>query len=87
MQGRGQWQEGVWTVVLKRSLKTTDTEQDCQFKEGARSVSFAVWDGDQGDRGARKSLSEWVILDIRPASSSSSAEQGGSDGTGGVDCF
>jgi len=83
VQGRGQWQEGTWTVVLKRSLKTTDTEQDCQFPWGSCPVSFAVWDGDQGDRGARKSLSEWVILDIRAASSGSPAGQGRSDGRAG----
>ncbi len=80
VQGRGQWQEGIWTVVLKRSLKTADTEQDCQFPWGSCPVSFAVWDGDQKDRGARKSLSEWVVLDIRAAGLQPSAEQGRSVG-------
>lgn len=68
VQGRGLWRDGTWQVVLKRALTTGDSQQDCQFTWGRRSASFAVWDGDQGHRGARKSMSEWVTLQIeRPA--------------------
>lgn len=64
VQGRGQWRDGSWSVVFKRSLTTNDSQRDCQFGWGQRSASFAVWDGDQNDRGARKSISEWVNLQI-----------------------
>jgi plastocyanin len=67
VQGEGQWDRGTWAVVLKRSLRTQDAEQDSQFPWGRCRASFAVWDGDQGDRGARKSMSEWVLLDIQAA--------------------
>ncbi|MHC4144742.1 MAG: ethylbenzene dehydrogenase-related protein [Planctomycetota bacterium] len=68
VQGRGVWREGTWHVVLKRALTTGDSEQDCQFTWGKRSASFAIWDGDQQHRGSRKSMSEWVTLQIeRPA--------------------
>ncbi len=71
VQGRGAWRDGTWHVVLKRALTTGDPEQDCQFAWGRRAASFAVWDGDQQHRGSRKSMSEWMTLQIeRPATTS-----------------
>ncbi len=68
VQGRGVWRDGTWHVVLKRALTTGDRQKDSQFAWGEHSASFAVWDGDQGHRGSRKSMSEWVTLQIeRPA--------------------
>ncbi len=68
VQGRGVWRNGTWQVVLKRALTTADSQQDCQFTWGTHSAAFAVWDGDEGHRGSRKSMSEWVTLQIeRPA--------------------
>ncbi|MHC4628301.1 MAG: ethylbenzene dehydrogenase-related protein [Planctomycetota bacterium] len=64
VQGRGLWRDGIWHVVLKRSLTTADAVRDCQFAWGKRSASFAVWDGDRQHRGSRKSMSEWVTLKI-----------------------
>jgi len=64
VQGRGLWRDGTWHVVLKRSLTTADAVRDCQFAWGQRSASFAVWDGDRQHRGSRKSMSEWVTLQI-----------------------
>jgi cytochrome c oxidase subunit 2 len=66
VQGRGAWQDGTWSVLFKRSLKTGNSQQDCQFPWGKHSASFAVWDGNQSDRGSRKSLSDWVNLQIEP---------------------
>ncbi|MBW8003008.1 MAG: hypothetical protein FVQ80_13485 [Planctomycetes bacterium] len=74
VQGRGIWRNGIWNVVFKRSLITNDSEQDCQFIGRKQMAAFAVWDGDQGDRGSRKSMSEWVNLQIEPAESKKSAE-------------
>jgi DMSO reductase family type II enzyme heme b subunit len=60
--GRGLWQGGRWSVVMMRQLMTDD-DQDVQFIPGrSRAAAFAVWDGARGDRGARKSISGWVIL-------------------------
>lgn len=64
VQGRGVWRDGAWHVLLSRSLTTQDPAQDCQFTWGGCSASFAVWDGDQQHRGSRKSMSEWVTLQI-----------------------
>jgi len=67
VQGRGFWRDGKWSVVFKRSLATDNPEQDSQFSGPKHTVSFAVWDGDQGDRGSRKSISDWVKLKIESA--------------------
>jgi len=67
VQGRGVWQNGLWRVVFRRSLATADQEGDAQIPSGETPAAFAVWDGDQGDRGSRKSIGDWVILEIEPA--------------------
>ncbi len=73
VQGRGHWEAGTWTVVFRRALRTQNTEQDSQFATQHNLSSFAVWDGDQTDRGARKSISEWVILDVEQKTTESVA--------------
>jgi len=73
VQGRGLWQSGRWTVVYKRPLRTADAERDCQFATRRQMSSFAVWDGDQQDRGARKSISDWVVLDLEQKNTSKTA--------------
>ena len=60
--GRGQWRDGVWRVVVTRPLKTGGSAGDVQLGAGDVHVAFAAWDGDEGDRGSRKSISDWVIL-------------------------
>lgn len=70
LSGRGRWLNGTWRVIVKRTLTTQDAERDAQLlAPGRMRVTFAVWNGDKGDRGSRKSISEWVILDIKKASS------------------
>ncbi|MHC4511594.1 MAG: ethylbenzene dehydrogenase-related protein [Planctomycetota bacterium] len=73
VQGRGVWSDGKWSVVFRRTLITDDAERDCQFPQGKCLAAFAVWDGDQGDRGGRKSMSEWVTLHIEPSGDSKAA--------------
>lgn len=67
VEGRGLWHNGIWQVVFKRSLKGgLDAENDVtlQGKKGM-PCAFAVWNGETGDRGGRKSISDWVELDIK----------------------
>ncbi len=84
VQGRGVWKDGRWTVMFKRSLKTDDAEQDAQVDTGMRRFGFAVWDGDQGDRGGRKSISDWVELEILPAGAPAKAPPKSSRSEGGA---
>ncbi len=55
---------GRWKVVFKRSLKATDAEEDAVFDSGKKLCAFGVWNGSKGDRGGRKSISDWVELVI-----------------------
>lgn len=62
--GRGEYSKGMWRVVYKRSLKGTDSEVDIDFGVQKKLCAFAVWDGSNRDRAGRKSISNWVQLNI-----------------------
>jgi hypothetical protein len=54
--GKGIWRNGAWTVVLAKSLRSTD-EKEILLRPGGRyALAFAVWSGGEGDVGARKSV-------------------------------
>ena len=57
--------QGRWQVVFKRSLNAVNPEVDAIFNPGKRLSAFAVWNGSKGDRGGRKSISDWVELEIK----------------------
>lgn len=60
--GKGLWQGGAWRVVFVRTLKSRD-QGDVKFAPGRPvPVSFAVWNGGQGDRNGRKAISNWYQL-------------------------
>ena len=62
VKGHGIWADGKWRVVMVRALRTAN-ERDTQFEPGTTvPVAFAVWDGAQGDRDGRKSVSTWQHL-------------------------
>lgn len=66
VQGRGFFKNGTWHVVFKRSFRAVDSGIDAVFNLGIKKLcAFAVWDGENGDRGGRKSISDWVELDIK----------------------
>lgn len=66
VEGRSQWKDGVWTVVLSRKLSAPG---GAAFKSGSvMPIAVAVWDGGSKERGPAKSFSVWnnLLLD-RPA--------------------
>lgn len=65
VEGRGFYNQGVWQVVFKRSLKAVDPQDDAIFNSGKRLCAFAVWNGSKAERGGRKSISDWVELEIK----------------------
>lgn len=65
VEGRGMWKLGSWQVVFKRSMVAIDVEEDAVFDTGKRLSAFAVWNGEKGDRGGRKSISDWVELEVK----------------------
>lgn len=65
VEGRGFYNQGVWQVVFKRSLKAVDPQDDAIFNSGKRLCAFAVWNGSKAERGGRKSISDWIELEIK----------------------
>src|SRR3989338_7798487 len=62
--GRGRWHDGRLAVVVARALTTPETI-DFQFASGQRNrMALAVGDGPRGEKGSRKSFSEWVWLEL-----------------------
>ena len=62
--GKASWQQGRWSVVLKRPL-TTEDKTDVQFVAG-KFIPLAVnaWDGSNGEHGLIMSLSTWHYVFI-----------------------
>ncbi|MHC4788406.1 MAG: ethylbenzene dehydrogenase-related protein [Planctomycetota bacterium] len=67
VSARGQWRDGRWRVLFKRALRTGDAAESVQFAPGERYMAFAAWNGEKGDRGSRKSISDWVALAVGAA--------------------
>jgi DMSO reductase family type II enzyme heme b subunit len=66
VRGKGIWRDGFWSVVFIRNLRSQDKD-DIQFTgKDSIPIAFAVWDGEQRDRGARKEISNWYRLTLTP---------------------
>ncbi len=65
--GRGVWAGSGWSVVIARRLDTGDAEDQALAPGGRYHIAFAVWDGAEGDVGARKSVSSFVTLEVGAA--------------------
>ena len=64
-EGKGVHKNGQWSVVIKRRFVQENTSNP-QWEPGkATFVTFAVWDGANNERGARKALRHgWIPLKI-----------------------
>lgn len=64
-QGKGVYKNGKWYVVIKRKFQVENSSNPNWGPGKTTYVTFAVWDGSSGDRGARKVLSyQWIKLRI-----------------------
>ncbi len=62
ISGEAKWDQGRWTVVMKRPLVTGD-KKDVQFKPGIFiPMSLNAWDGSNGEHGLIMSLSTWYFV-------------------------
>lgn len=60
--GGAVWDQGRWTVVMKRPLNTGD-KSDVQFEPGIFTpMSLNAWDGSNGEHGLIMSLSTWHFV-------------------------
>lgn len=65
ISAQGEWQEGRWQIIMKRKRAGSDGE--ISFNEGEFiPVSFANWDGSNGETGSKHTLSTWYWLLLPP---------------------
>ena len=59
--GKGEWKDGKWSVVFKRTFNRA--EGNAKFIVGKFTpISFAVWDGGEGNVDGRKAVSVWYYV-------------------------
>lgn len=64
---QGQWQDGRWRVLMKRPRSNSDGSLDLSFPEGQFiPVSFANWEGNNGEIGSKHTLTTWYWLLLPP---------------------
>ncbi|MCU7835881.1 MAG: c-type cytochrome [gamma proteobacterium symbiont of Taylorina sp.] len=67
VSAQGEWFDGRWQILMKR--KRAGTEGEISFNEGEFiPVSFANWDGSNGEAGSKHTLSTWYWLLLPPES-------------------
>ena len=67
IQGKAQWKDGVWRVVMRRPLSSEEQENEAKLIPGrVQTVSFAVWNGENKERNGQKSVAPWFQLSIDP---------------------
>ena len=65
VEGRGYWQNGLWTVIFIRDLQTL-SKWDVDFVNNNQILlAFALWDGNKKDMNANKMVSFWQVLSLR----------------------
>jgi DMSO reductase family type II enzyme heme b subunit len=63
--GKGIWEKGTWRVVICRPLGSLVDPEAAPLAPGqASSVAFAVWNGANSERGARKGWAPWLPLTV-----------------------
>ena len=66
VDGHGEYRDGHWYVVIARAMGDAATSP---LAAGQRTaMAMAVWNGSNGDVGARKNRSDWVDLEIEGGS-------------------
>jgi len=74
VQGKAAWKDGVWHVVMRRPLMSTDPENEARLDPGRlQAVAFAIWNGENKERNGQKSVAPWFQLIIDPADTTSRA--------------
>ena len=65
VDGKGQWADGRWTVVMTRALKVDSPAAGVSLEPGAKaSIALAIWDGGAKDRDGKKLVSIWQDLEL-----------------------
>jgi DMSO reductase family type II enzyme heme b subunit len=68
LRASGAYDKGIWRVLMRRPLATQDLENDLQFVEGRFiPIALAAWDGSNGERDSKHSLTTWYWLLLAPS--------------------
>lgn len=62
--GRGRYEDGRWSVILTRPLTGQADTAPALTAGSATQVAFAVWNGSNGEVGARKAWFGWVPFEV-----------------------
>jgi DMSO reductase family type II enzyme heme b subunit len=66
----GTYEKGTWRVVMTRPRSTGDPDRDLQFAEGKFiPIAFSAWDGSNGERDTKHTMTTWYWLLLKPAGS------------------
>jgi DMSO reductase family type II enzyme heme b subunit len=64
-QGRGVWHEGKWYVVFDLPISPKDPLiERFNASPDKQLIAFAVWDGDNANRGGKKQITNWLPMRI-----------------------
>ncbi|MYH09137.1 MAG: hypothetical protein F4143_03100 [Gemmatimonadales bacterium] len=67
--GEATWEEGRWTLYVRRSIEVESDGLD--FVEGTPTpIAFQAWDGSSAEVGKRSSVSTWYYILLEPPASS-----------------
>jgi len=66
-RARGVWSDGQWYVVIDRPINANDPLiERFDSDPDKQMIAFAVWDGDNANRGGRKHITNWLPMRIAP---------------------
>jgi len=67
IKGTGEYKAGIWKVILRRSLTTSNTHDDFQFERDVLiPVTFANWDDSNGEKASQHTLTNMHWLQLEP---------------------
>ena len=65
VKAQANYKFGRYSLVVKRKLRVIHKKIDIQFQPGKSiPIAFNIWDGYQGETGAKKSISSWFELQL-----------------------
>ncbi len=67
------YETGTWKVMMRRKLESPNKDKDTQYEVGRyMPISFANWDGSNGEGGPKHTMTTWYWLLLAPESGSDS---------------
>lgn len=67
IKGMGEYKTGIWKVILRRSLTTPNTDEFQFERDALIPVAFANWDGSNGEKASKHTMTSIHWLQLEPA--------------------